>query len=402
MSKEKDFTIEGFLSDCSKELKNANVLSEIPDFKIMPSCISGLNRAFGPMAGLPLSRFTVIHGPNSAGKSALALLVAKDFQDAGHFVVYIDAEHTLEKKWPKELGIDPNKLFVIRPDHFQDAAQELDGFFKKYFALDEKIREQRWVCVIVDTLAKLEPKENLFDKKDETVQKANTGVGKAQGYPLQALLIRQWFGKLTPIVGKHNIALVILQQERVKMEAQPFEEQYVLPGGQALQFDNSMRIRVELTGNIKDGDTKERLGKEHRLTIKKSKIGVDNEIAYFYTSTGRGEDEIGFDAYRTVMKEAKIQEVVKNSGAQHTCYLWPDEKWNGEAKFRKWLKENPDEYKKLVNELNTYWQRHKSCCLVEEDVPTIDPEQKPPDLIDDEKEGIQTEIKNPFKRKKDK
>ena len=397
--KEEAFSVDNFLSECAKDLKNADILSNIPDFKILNTSIPGLNRAFGPMSGLPLSRLVVVHGPNSAGKSALALLMAKDFQEQGHFVVYIDAEHTIEKKWPKVLGVDIDKMLIMRPDHFQDCSMELDAFFRKYFLLSKEEREKRWVCVIVDTLAKLVPQEEVVSKKKLPDGMSDTTLGKAQGYPLQAMLVKNWLNKLTPMIGKNNIAFICLQQERVKIDANKFEEQYQLPGGQALQFDNSMRIRVELKGNIKDSDTKERLGKEHRLTIMKSKIGVDNEVAYFYTSTGRGEDEIGYDYIRSLVKEAKIQGVIKNSGAKHTCKtVLPDEEWNGEKNLRSWLKENPEQMKKIVNELNKFWKKtDKVSCLIEDDVDKIDITKKAPELIDDKDKGVVS--KNIFKKK---
>ena len=99
--KPKKDTAQDFLASCVKEIENATFLSDTPPFKVLRTCVPSLNRAFGPCMGLPLSRMTIIHGPNSAGKSALALILAKDFIEQGHMTVYVDSEHTLEEKWAK-------------------------------------------------------------------------------------------------------------------------------------------------------------------------------------------------------------------------------------------------------------------------------------------------------------
>jgi len=378
-----------FLANCVKEIKGTNFLHDIPKFKVLKTSVPSLNRALGPLCGFPLSRMACIHGPNAAGKSALALILAKDFQQQGHMVAYVDAEHTLEQEWPVALGVDIEKLLVIRPDTLEDCAIKVDKVFNKYASMPADWQENNWLCVIVDTLKKLIPEESVIGKKCEKGIDRDMKI-KEERMANQARLISQWLDKLTPFIGKHNVAFIVLQQEVVNIGASLYEPKWKLAGGNSLQFDNSLRIRVTWSGNIKQGDdNKVRLGKEHQMVVMKSKIGVDNEVAYFYTCTGRGEDEpkAGYDAARTIVREAKIQGIITNSGSAHFCkLLGEDQKWDGEKRLRTWLNENPEAMQKIAEEIEKYWEKSatNSCYTQEDDGKDIGPDELPPDLVEDE------------------
>ena len=236
-------------------------------------------------AGLPRGRITELFGPESSGKTTLALHAVAEAQKAGGIAAFIDAEHALDTTWAKRLGVDVSSLLVSQPDTGEqalDIAQML-------------IASNSVDIIIVDSVAALTPKAEIEGEMGDT------HVG------LQARLMSQAMRKLTAIISKSKTALVFINQIRMKIGVM-FGNPETTPGGKALKFYCSMRIDLRRISTLKDA--KGAIGSRVRARIVKNKIAPpfrDTEFDIMFDS--------GISYEGDLLDMALASDIVQKSGA---------------------------------------------------------------------------------------
>jgi RecA/RadA recombinase len=323
-------------------------LSEKADTSIVPTTLCGLNRAL-KVGGVPTGRMGLFHGPSKGGKTALCLGLVRSFQLQSHLAVYIDAEHTLDKKFVSQCGVDLDQMQYLAPMTYEETTEKVEALINNFRVGREKGNIPLGCCllIVVDSITKLVPKNELKELGE---------VGKQ--YPLRAYMNAVWLDKLTPIVGSLPILFVMLAHEKTKIDATVFEKKYNVKGGGSLIYDTSFVVRVKEVGVKKRtvAGKKVVVGKIHEGVVDKSKIGVQSEKFRFVMGQGREGYPIGFDYCEEVIEEAKLRgsdsPIVRQSGGVWKHDLIPDGSMKGDAKFVDWLRENPKVVDAMVTELN--------------------------------------------------
>lgn len=301
----------------------------------VPTIFTSYNRAVR-LGGHPSGCITVIHGPWAGGKTALAVGVLESFQRQGHLTAFVDAEHAADTlKWFRALGVDLGQTLLYRPRTYEQTVETLGKLIENFHARkrvkENPIPAERLLCIVVDSINKLVPKEEL---------KKFGQVGR--GFPLRALLNSNWMDALVPVVGEGDVAFLFIAQERVEVDAGAFDRKWRVKGGQAVMFDSTVMVRVDFAGKVKEApraaaaeglpdedgedagdDGKVEVGKRHRFVIEKNKVGICHERGYFYTSNGRGEAPLGFDHAREVLDEALARNVLKKPKDVYVHELLP-------------------------------------------------------------------------------
>ena len=207
-------------------------------------------------AGIPRGRVTELYGPESSGKTTLALHVVAKAQQAGGVAAFIDAEHALDTTWAKKLGVDVSSMLVSQPDTGEQALEIVEML----------VRSNSIDVIIVDSVAALTPKAEIEGDMGAT------HVG------LQARLMSQAMRKLTAVISKSKTALIFINQIRMKIGVM-FGNPETTPGGRALKFYSSIRIDVRRISTIKDATGA--IGSRVRARVVKNKIAPPFRDAEF-------------------------------------------------------------------------------------------------------------------------
>ena len=215
---------------------------------VIPSGSISVDAALG-VGGFPRGRVAEIFGPESSGKTTLALQVIAEAQKLGGTAVFVDAEHALDAAYARKLGVDVDNLLVSQPDHGEQAL-EITGAFVASGAVD---------VVVIDSVAALVPKAEL----DGEMGDSHMG--------LHARLMSQALRKLTGSIAKTNTCLVFINQVREKIGVM-FGNPETTTGGRALKFYSTVRVEVRRTAAIKDGDKV--IGNRTRVKIVKNKVAA--------------------------------------------------------------------------------------------------------------------------------
>jgi len=226
--------------------------------KVIPGISTGalsLDIALGGR-GIPRGRVVEIYGPESSGKTTLALTVAANAQKQGGVAAFIDAEHALDPTWAKRLGVNIDELLVSQPDSGEQAL-EICELLVRSNAVD---------VIVIDSVAALIPRAEIEGEMGD----AHVG--------LQARLMSQALRKLTGAINKSHCCVIFINQIREKIGVM-FGSPETTPGGRALKFYSSVRIDIRRTGAIKDGDTA--IGNRTRARIVKNKIAPPFREAEF-------------------------------------------------------------------------------------------------------------------------
>jgi len=259
--------------------------------------------------GLPRGRVIEIFGPESSGKTTLALHVAAEAQKAGGIAAFIDAEHALDPSWAKKLGVDLEMLLVSQPSHGEEAMQICEMLVKSN-AVD---------IIVIDSVAALVPKKELEGEIGDS------HVG------LQARLMSQSLRKLTSVIAKSRTVVVFINQIREKIGVM-FGSPETTPGGRALKFYCSCRIDVRRIGQLKEGEVV--VGQRVRAKVVKNKVAPPFRSAEFDMLHTEG---ISYEG--DILDMGMEQKIVGRTGA---WFRYGDmQLGQGKEKARLFLKENP-------------------------------------------------------------
>ncbi len=285
------------------------------DIDVIPTGSIGLDMALG-IGGVPRGRIIEIFGPESSGKTTLALHIVAEAQKKGGVCAYIDAEHAMDPEYTKKLGVNINNLLISQPDNGEQALEIVESL----------VRTGKIDVIVIDSVAALTPRDEI---------EGDMGayhVGK------QARLMSQALRKLTAIVAKSKTVVIFINQIRMQIGVM-FGNPETTPGGKALKFYTSMRLDIRKIAQIKKGE--EIVGSRTRVKVVKNKVAApfkqtefdimynegiskEGEIialgerfkiiektgnSYFYQPEGSKEEKIklgvGYDATRKFLKEDK-------------------------------------------------------------------------------------------------
>ncbi len=274
----------------------------------------GLDLALG-VGGVPKGRVIEIYGPESSGKTTLALTIIANAQKNGGNAVFIDAEHALDAAYAQKLGVELDNLLVSQPDNGEQALEIVEVL----------IRSGGLDVVVVDSVAALVPKAEIEGE-----------MGDAQ-MGLQARLMSQALRKLTGVVSKSKTSLIFINQLREKIGVM-FGNPETTTGGRALKFYSSVRIDIRRIASIKDGDVV--VGGRTRVKVVKNKVAPPFREAEFDVMYGEGISRTG-----DLLDLAVEKRIIEKSGA---WFAYGGERLGqGRENAKQFLKDNPDIYKTI-------------------------------------------------------
>src|SRR5689334_19255932 len=273
-----------------------------------------LDYALG-IGGVPRGRVVEIFGPESSGKTTLALQVIAQAQKLGGMAAFVDAEHALDSQYAVKLGVDLDNLLVSQPDNGEQALEIVEVL----------VRSGAVDVVVVDSVAALVPRAEIEGE-----------MGEAQ-MGLQARLMSQALRKLTGIVSKSRTCLIFINQLREKIGVM-FGNPETTTGGRALKFYSSVRIDIRRIASIKDGDTV--VGGRTRVKIVKNKLAPPFREAEFDVMYGEGISREG-----DLLDLAVEKRIVEKSG---TWFAFNGERLGqGRENVKQFLKDNPDTFRTI-------------------------------------------------------
>jgi recombination protein RecA len=274
------------------------------------------------VGGIPRGKIIEIFGPESSGKTTLALHVIAEAQKKGGIAVFIDAEHALDPKYAQKIGVDVDNLYISQPDYGEQALEIAESLLRSG-AVD---------VIVIDSVAALVPKDELEGEIGEA------HVGK------QARLMAQALRKLKSLAHNANAAVIFINQLREKIGVM-FGNPETTPGGRALKFFADMRLDVRRVGDAKEGDNK--VGSRVRVKVVKNKLAPPFREAEFDMIYGEGICKLC-----DLIDTASELGVIKKSGA---WYSYGETRLGqGRDQAKKFLQENPElaqEIEKKVREV---------------------------------------------------
>ena len=282
---------------------------KIEDIPVIPSGSVGLNLALG-VGGYPRGRVIEIYGPESSGKTTLAIHAIAEAQKQGGIAAIIDAEHAFDRFYAEKLGVDVDNLLISQPDSGEQALE----------IADELIRSSAIDIIVIDSVAALTPKAELDGEMGDNK------VG------LQARLMSQALRKLTATINKTNTTCIFINQLREKIGIM-FGNPETTTGGNALKFYASVRIDIRRVGQLKDGD--EVIGNQTRVKIVKNKVAPPFKKAEFDIMFGEGISRVG-----EIVDLGVEYGIIKKSGS---WFSYGDTKLaQGRDAVKQLLKDNPE------------------------------------------------------------
>ncbi len=325
---EKKKALELVMSQIEKQFGKGAVmkLGEVPHVSAdaIPTGALSLDIALG-VGGLPRGRIIEIYGPESSGKTTVALHCIAEAQKAGGEAAFIDAEHALDPVYAKNLGVDIDNLIVAQPDTGEQALEICEALVRSG-AID---------VIVVDSVAALVPKAEIDGEMGD------------QFVGLQARLMSQAMRKLSGVVSKSKTVAIFINQLREKVGIM-FGNPEVTPGGRALKFYSSVRLEVRRTETIKQGA--DPVGSRTKVKVVKNKVAPPFKEAEFDIIYGEGISREG-----CILDVGVALDIIKKSGAwfsyenQRIC--------QGRENVKSYLKENPELTKEIENRIKAEYDK---------------------------------------------
>jgi recombination protein RecA len=310
---DRDKALDVALGQIDKQFGKGSVmrLGERPlaAIEVIPTGSIALDLALG-IGGLPRGRVIEIYGPESSGKTTVALHAVANAQAAGGLAAFIDAEHALDPEYARALGVDTDGLLVSQPDTGEQALEIADMLIRSG-ALD---------VIVIDSVAALVPRAEIEGEMGDS------HVG------LQARLMSQALRKITGALSNSNTTAIFINQLREKIGVM-FGSPETTTGGKALKFYSSVRLDVRRIETLKDGG--EAVGNRTRVKVVKNKVAPPFKQAEFDIVYGQGISREG-----SLIDVGVDQAIIRKSGAWYTYE--GDQLGQGKENVRSFLRDNPD------------------------------------------------------------
>jgi len=310
---EKMKALQAAMSKIEKDYGKGSIMrmgdEQIENVDVIPTGSISLNAALG-VGGYPKGRIIEIYGPESSGKTTLAIHAIAETQKAGGIAAFIDAEHAFDRFYASNLGVDIDNLYISQPDNGEQALE----------IADQLIRSSAIDIIVIDSVAALTPKKEIEGDMGDSA------VG------LQARLMSQALRKLTSTISKTNTTCIFINQLREKIGVM-FGNPETTTGGNALKFYASVRLDIRKVTTLKDGD--QPVGNQVRVKIVKNKVAPPFRKAEFEITFGEGISRVG-----EIVDLAAENDIIKKSGS---WFSYGESKLGqGRDAVKKLLKDNPE------------------------------------------------------------
>ncbi len=314
--------VEAALLNIEKRFGKGSIMRlgerDVSDVPAISTTSLSLDVAVG-VGGVPRGRIVEIYGPESSGKTTLALHIVAEAQKAGGVAAYIDAEHAMDADYAGKLGVDIDQLLISQPDSGEQALEIAEAL----------VRSNGVDVIVIDSVAALVPRAELDGEMGDSLP------------GLQARLMSQALRKLTAIVSQSNTCFIFINQIREKIGVM-FGNPETTTGGRALKFYATLRLDIRRIGAIKDGDRV--VGNRTKVKVAKNKVAPPFRECEFDIMYGEGISREG-----DVLDLAVLQRVVEKSGAWFSYK--GDRLGQGRENAKQSLKENPELLKRIETEV---------------------------------------------------
>ena len=322
-SKAKLQALQAAMSKIEKDFGKGSIMmmgsQKVEQVEVIPTGSLMLNHALG-VGGYPKGRIIEIYGPESSGKTTLAIHAIAEAQKAGGIAAIIDAEHAFDRFYAEKLGVDLENLLISQPDNGEQALE----------IADQLIRSAAIDIVVIDSVAALTPKAEI---------EGDMGDNKVG---LQARLMSQALRKVTSTISKTNTTCIFINQLREKIGVM-FGNPETTTGGNALKFYSSVRLDIRRVTSIKDGD--EVVGNQVRVKVVKNKVAPPFRKAEFEIMFGEGICKVG-----EILDLGIQYNIVKKSGS---WFSYNDSKLaQGRDSAKQILRDNPELCDEIAEKVN--------------------------------------------------
>ena len=310
---EKLKALQAAMSKIEKDFGKGSIMrmgeEKIENVDVIPTGSIGPNAALG-VGGYPKGRIIEIYGPESSGKTTLAIHAIAEAQKAGGIAAFIDAEHAFDRFYAQKLGVDIDNLYISQPDNGEQALE----------IADQLIRSAAIDIIVIDSVAALTPKKEIEGDMGDSA------VG------LHARLMSQALRKVTSTIAKTNTTCIFINQLREKIGVM-FGNPETTTGGNALKFYASVRLDIRKVTSIKDGDSV--IGNQVRVKVVKNKVAPPFRKAEFEITFGEGISKVG-----EIVDLGVEYDIIKKSGS---WFSYEDAKLaQGRDATKQLLKDNPE------------------------------------------------------------